>query len=51
MQEIDLYDGSIKNWEMGKKYIYTLSISMTEIILDPAVADWDDYEPEPGATL
>ena len=51
VQEIDLYDGSIKNWEMGKKYIYTLSISMTEIILDPAVADWDDYEPEPGATL
>lgn len=40
VQEIDLYDGSIKNWEMGKKYIYTLSISMTEIILDPAVTDW-----------
>ena len=40
-QEIDLYDGSIKNWEMGKKYTYTLSISMTEIILDPAVAVWD----------
>ena len=41
VQEIDLYDGSIKNWEMGKKYTYTISISMTEIILDPAVAAWD----------
>lgn len=51
VQEIDLSKGSITAWEMGKKYIYTLSISMTEIILDPAVDDWDDYEPEPGATL
>ena len=42
VQEIDLYDGSIKNWEMGKKYTYTISISMTEIILDPAVAAWEE---------
>ena len=40
-QEIDLEDGTIKAWEMGKKYTYTISISMTEIILDPAVAAWD----------
>lgn len=40
-QEIDLEDGTIKVWEMGKKYTYTISISMTEIILDPAVAAWD----------
>jgi hypothetical protein len=31
----------ITEWEMGKKYTYTLSISMTEIILDPAVDVWD----------
>ena len=48
VQEIDLYDGSIKNWEMGKKYTYTISISMTEIILDPAVAAWD---PTPGGEI
>lgn len=41
VQEIDLSKGSITTWEMGKKYTYTLSISMTEIILDPAVAVWD----------
>ena len=41
VQEIDLSKGSITAWEMGKKYTYTLSISMTEIILDPAVAVWD----------
>ena len=27
---------------MGKKYTYTLSIGMTEILLDPAVAEWTD---------
>lgn len=41
-QEIDLEDGTIKAWEMGKKYTYTISISMTEIILDPAVAAWEE---------
>ena len=41
VQEIDLSKGSITAWEMGKKYTYTLSISMTEIILDPAVDVWD----------
>lgn len=39
-QVVDLYDGSVKSWEMGKKYTYTISISMTEILLDPAVSDW-----------
>ena len=27
---------------MGKKYTYTLSIGMTEILLDPAVAEWTE---------
>ena len=51
VQEIDLSKGSIAAWEMGKKYIYTLSISMTEIILDPAVADWTSPAVEGGVTL
>lgn len=40
-QEVDL-TGSIAAWEMGKKYTYTISISMDEIILDPAVTTWTD---------
>ena len=32
--------GAITSWEMGKKYIYTITIGMNEIIFDPAVADW-----------
>ena len=41
-QSIDLSKGGVATWEMGKKYTYTLSISMTEIILDPAVTVWDE---------
>lgn len=41
-QSIDLSKGGVAAWEMGKKYTYTLSISMTEIILDPAVTVWDE---------
>lgn len=47
-QVVDLYDGSVKSWEMGKKYTYTISISMTEILLDPAVSDWT---PETGSSI
>ena len=41
-QEVYLESGTIKTWQMGMKYTYNLSVSMTEIILDPAVAEWKD---------
>ena len=39
-QEVDLLNSTVTSWEMGKKYTYTLSIGMEEILFDPAVADW-----------
>ena len=30
------------NWEMGKKYIYDLQFSLTEIQIIPTVVDWDN---------
>ena len=39
-QTVDVLNDSVTKWEMGKKYTYTLSIGMTEILLDPAVAEW-----------
>lgn len=45
-QVVDLCKGSVGSWEMGKKYTYTISISMTEILLDPAVSDWTPDEDE-----
>jgi len=32
----------INTWVMGKKYIYTVTITLDEILFDPAVVDWAD---------
>ena len=29
-------------WEMGKKYVYTLSIGLNEITVNPSVTSWDN---------
>ncbi len=44
VQEVDINNTTVGAWEMGKKYTYTLSIGMQEILLDPAVTDWDVTE-------
>lgn len=41
-QTVDITNAGVPAWEMGKKYTYTLSIGMTEIIFDPAVTAWDE---------
>ena len=35
------------NWESGKHYIYTISITATEILVNPTVAEWDPKEVTP----
>lgn len=42
VQEVDLRNSTVTSWEMGKKYTYTLSIGMEEILFDPAVSAWED---------
>ena len=32
-------------WEMGKKYVYTITISFSEIEIKPTVTDWDTTAP------
>ena len=39
-QTADLTTTAVPKWEMGKKYTYTITIGMTEIIFDPAVSNW-----------
>ena len=34
----------IDTWVMGKKYIYTVTITLDEILFDPAVVDWADVK-------
>ncbi len=48
---VSLDSTSLGEWLRGKRYIYTLTIGLEEIRFSPEVADWDDYEPKPGATL
>lgn len=43
-QTVDITNTGVSAWEMGKKYTYTLSIGMTEIIFDPAVANWTEVD-------
>ena len=31
-----------KKWEMGKKYVYTITISFSEIKIEPSVKNWDE---------
>lgn len=40
-QTVDILNAKVSSWEMGKKYVYTITIGMDEIIFDPAVSDWD----------
>lgn len=34
--------GKISKWEAGKKYVYNLTITATEILIAPSVDNWDD---------
>lgn len=41
-QIADITNATVSAWEMGKKYTYTITIGMTQIIFDPAVTDWTE---------
>ena len=44
----DIVNGTVSAWEMGKKYTYTISIGVDEIIFDPAVSTWTNAD---GGTI
>lgn len=45
-KEVTVYfddvDGSITNWQAGKKYVYNLTIDLEKIYFNPTVTDWAD---------
>ena len=51
VQTANIVNGGITEWEMGKKYTYTITIGMTELIFDPAVSDWDTNDDEADIEL
>ena len=40
-----------KLWESGKHYIYTITITATEILIDPKVDVWTPHTVTPGTTI
>lgn len=40
-QSADILNSTVNEWEMGNKYTYTISLGMDEIVLDPAVTEWN----------
>ena len=38
-------------WESGVHYIYTITITATEILIDPVVVAWTDQTVSPGTTI
>lgn len=43
--------GKISEWEAGKKYVYNLTITATEILIVPSVDNWDDPATEDNVTV
>lgn len=44
-------EGKISGWEAGKKYVYNLTITATEILIAPSVDNWDDPATEDDVTV
>lgn len=43
--------GKISKWEAGKKYVYNLTITATEILIAPSVDNWDVPATEDDVTV
>lgn len=50
---VDLTDVNVPEWEMGKRYIYNIIISIgtNAITFEPYVTDWVDINPEADITI
>ena len=44
-------DTNKNKWESGVHYIYTITITATEILIDPVVVAWTDQIVTPGTTI
>lgn len=45
--DYDGVDGTNAAWQSGVHYIYNLTITATEILIDPVVVEWTTYTPTP----
>ncbi len=48
---LDLSTKTIDEWEMGKRYIYTLTVGVDKIFFSPEVEVWENIDNQPNVTI
>ena len=49
--ELSLSTKNVDKWEMGKRYIYTITVGVDKIFFSPEVESWENVENRPNVTI
>ena len=49
--ELSLSTSTVDEWEMGKRYIYTITVGVDKIFFSPEVENWEILENRPNVTI
>lgn len=49
--DLSLSTNTVGRWEMGKRYIYTITVGVDKIFFSPEVENWENVENRPNVTI
>ena len=49
--DLPLSTKTVDKWEMGKRYIYTITVGVDKIFFSPEVENWENIENKPNVTI
>lgn len=49
--DLPLSTKTVDKWEMGKRYIYTITVGVDKIFFSPEVENWENIENQPNVTI
>lgn len=49
--DLSLSTQTVDKWEMGKRYIYTITVGVDKIFFSPEVENWENIENRPNVTI
>lgn len=49
--DLSLSTNTVGRWEMGKRYIYTITVGVDKIFFSPEVENWENIENQPNVTI
>lgn len=49
--DLSLSTNTVGRWEMGKRYIYTITVGVDKIFFSPEVEDWKNIDNQPNVTI